>query len=41
MLEMIQPENYQEIHVHRDAGLARQLNIETTDASGAWLSTTR
>ena len=39
MVEMIQSEKYQEIHVHRDAGLAGQLNIETTGAGGAWLST--
>lgn len=29
MLEMIQSPAYQEIHVHREAGLAGQLNIET------------
>ena len=29
MLEMIASERYQEIHVHRDAGLAGQINIET------------
>ncbi|MGD2007308.1 MAG: DUF1330 domain-containing protein [Cellvibrionales bacterium] len=37
MLEMIQLPEYQEIHVHRDAGLAGQLNIETVDFSGIWL----
>ncbi len=37
MLEMVQSAAYQAIHVHRDAGLAGQLNIETTDALGAWL----
>ena len=37
MLEMIQLPEYQAIHVHRDAGLAGQLNIETVDFSGGWL----
>ena len=37
MLEMIQLPAYQEIHVHRDAGLAGQLNIETVDFGGVWL----
>ena len=37
MLEMVQSVAYQKIHVHRDAGLAGQLNIETTDALGGWL----
>lgn len=31
MLEMMQLPEYQAIHVHRDAGLAGQLNIETID----------
>jgi len=31
MLEMMQLPEYQAIHMHRDAGLAGQLNIETTD----------
>lgn len=31
MLEMMQLPEYQAIHLHRDAGLAGQLNIETTD----------
>jgi len=31
MLEMMQLPEYQAIHIHRDAGLAGQLNIETTD----------
>ena len=37
MFEMIQLPEYAEISVHRSAGLAGQLNIETVDASGAWL----
>ena len=37
MLEMMQSPAMQEIGVHRAAGLAGQLNIETADASGAWL----
>jgi hypothetical protein len=37
MLAMIQTESYQELHVHRDAGLAGQLNIETNSALGQWL----
>lgn len=37
MLEMISMPEYGEIHVHRLAGLAGQLNIETVNASGAWL----
>ena len=31
MLEMMQLKEYREIAVHRSAGLAGQLNIETTD----------
>jgi len=31
MLEMMQLPEYQAIHIHRDAGLAGQLNIETSD----------
>lgn len=31
MLEMMQLPEYQAIHIHRDAGLAGQLNIETTN----------
>ncbi len=38
MIDMIQSEKYQAIHVHRDAGLAGQLNIETTNATGLWLN---
>jgi uncharacterized protein (DUF1330 family) len=34
MLEMMQLKEYQEIAVHRSAGLAGQLNIETTDTQG-------
>jgi uncharacterized protein (DUF1330 family) len=37
MIEMMQSAEYQAIHHHRDAGLAGQLNIETTDAAGLWL----
>ena len=37
MMEMIQSREYQAIHHHRDAGLAGQLNIETTGAGGSWL----
>jgi uncharacterized protein (DUF1330 family) len=33
MLEMMQLKEYQEIAVHRSAGLAGQLNIETTDTT--------
>ena len=32
MLDMMLSEAYQAIHVHRDAGLAGQLNIETVNA---------
>ena len=38
MLEMIQMPEYAEISVHRTAGLAGQLNIETVAPVGAWLS---
>ena len=34
MLEMMQLKAFQEIAVHRTAGLAGQLNIETTDTGG-------
>ena len=37
MIEMMLSAEYQAIHHHRDAGLAGQLNIETTDAAGLWL----
>jgi len=37
MLDMISSEDYQAIAVHRSAGLAGQLNIETVDPAGAWL----
>ena len=36
MLEMIQSDAYQALHVHREAGLAGQLNIELTGAVGMW-----
>jgi uncharacterized protein (DUF1330 family) len=38
MMEMIQLPEYTEISVHRTAGLAGQLNIETVDGIGPWLS---
>ena len=38
MLEMIQMPEYAEISVHRTAGLAGQLNIETVGAAGLWLA---
>jgi uncharacterized protein (DUF1330 family) len=31
MVDMMMSEEYNAIHAHRDAGLAGQLNIETTD----------
>ncbi|MEE2891230.1 MAG: DUF1330 domain-containing protein [Pseudomonadota bacterium] len=37
MLEMLSSPEYQEISVHRSAGLAGQLNIETVDAMGLWM----
>ena len=37
MLEMMSSPEYQEIAVHRSAGLAGQLNIETVEPMGAWL----
>lgn len=37
MLEVMQSEAMQEISVHRAAGLAGQLNIETAGFSGDWL----
>ncbi len=37
MLDMIGSPEYQEIVIHRAAGLAGQLNIETVDPVGAWL----
>jgi uncharacterized protein (DUF1330 family) len=38
MLAMIQSPRYQEISVHRTAGLAGQLNIELVNPVGAWLA---
>jgi uncharacterized protein (DUF1330 family) len=38
MMQMMQSPKMQEIGVHRAAGLAGQLNIETAAASGAWLA---
>ena len=40
MMEMMQSPKMQEIGVHRAAGLAGQLNIETADARGEWLGRT-
>lgn len=37
MLEAMQSPEMQEISVHRTAGLAGQLNIETTGFTGQWL----
>jgi hypothetical protein len=37
MLEVMQSAGMQEIAVHRTAGLAGQLNLETTGFTGAWL----
>lgn len=37
MFEVMQSPEMQEIGVHRTAGLAGQLNIETTGFSGQWL----
>lgn len=39
ILEMIQSDKMKDIGVHRDAGLAGQLNIETSQATGRWLET--
>ena len=38
MMEMIQLPEYAEINIHRTAGLAGQLNIETVAGTGPWLS---
>lgn len=38
MMEMIQLPGYAEINIHRTAGLAGQLNIETVAGKGPWLS---
>ncbi len=37
MFEMMQMPEMQEIGVHRAAGLAGQLNIETANPAGAWI----
>jgi uncharacterized protein (DUF1330 family) len=39
MMDMMRSEEMREIGVHRTAGLAGQLNIETVDAAGSWLGT--
>ncbi len=39
MLDMARSAGMQEISVHRSAGLAGQLNIETAHAIGVWLGT--
>jgi len=36
---MIQLPEYGEINIHRTAGLAGQLNIETVEGLGPWIST--
>lgn len=36
MMDMMQSKEYQAIHHHRDAGLAGQLNIETTNPGTLW-----
>lgn len=38
MLQMMQMDKMREISVHREAGLEGQLNIETFDAQGLWLT---
>ena len=38
MMDMMQSPEYQEISVHRSAGLAGQLNIETVNPAGTWLT---
>ena len=40
MMDMMRSSEMQEISVHRAAGLAGQLNIETVDAKGIWLGET-
>ncbi len=37
MMDMMRSPKMQEIGVHRAAGLAGQLNIESVDAQGVWL----
>lgn len=37
LMEMMMSEEMQDIGVHRAAGLAGQLNIETAGATGLWL----
>ncbi len=37
MMEMMRSDEMQKIGVHRAAGLAGQLNIESVDAQGLWL----
>ena len=39
MMDMMRSEKMQAIAVHRAAGLAGQLNIESADARGLWLPT--
>ncbi len=38
MMDMMRSDEMREIGVHRAAGLAGQLNIESTDAKGLWLA---
>ncbi len=40
MMDMVRSEKMQEISVHRSAGLAGQLNIESAHAQGLWLGDT-
>ena len=37
MMDMMRSEGMQEFSVHRSAGLAGQLNIESIDPRGMWL----
>jgi hypothetical protein len=37
MLEVMQSKEFREISVHRTAGLAGQLNIETSGFKGQWV----
>jgi uncharacterized protein (DUF1330 family) len=38
MMEMMMSPDYQASAVHREAGLAGQLNIEMADPTGSWFS---
>lgn len=41
MMAMMRSPTMQEIGIHRAAGLAGQLNIETADAAGLWLGASK